>query len=135
MSAIAKLINQPRSRKVAVVLALAGTLTTPIPVVGLHKFYLRQYVWGVLYLLLAATPIPHVACAIEAVWYLAQDKEEWEARFNDEDASPLTIKNPVNTQQVNAMADSLRQLDQLRKEGLISEYEFEQKRRQLLDSV
>jgi TM2 domain-containing membrane protein YozV len=135
MSAIAKLINQPKNRKVAVCLALAGTLTTPVPIVGIHKFYLRQYVWGVLYLLLAATPIPHVACAIEAVWYLAQDKEEWEMRFNDGDAPSPKVKPPVNTQQVTVMVDSLRQLDQLRQEGLISEYEFEQKRRQLLDSV
>lgn len=135
MSALAKLINQPRSRKVAVFLALAGTLTTPVPIVGIHKFYLRQYVWGVLYLLLAATPIPHVACAIEAVWYLAQDKDEWETRFNDSEASPRQPKSPVISQNVTAVADSLRQLEQLRQEGLISEYEFEQKRRQFLDLV
>jgi TM2 domain-containing membrane protein YozV len=135
MSAVAKLINQPRSRKIAVLLALAGTLTTPIPIVGIHKFYLRQYVWGVLYLLLAATPIPHVACAIEAVWYLAQDKEEWETRFNDLAASPRQPKTPANTQNVTVVASSLRQLDQLRQEGLISEYEFEQKRREFLDLV
>jgi len=34
-----------------------------------------------------------------------------------------------------AIADALRQLDTLRQEGLISEYEFEQKRRRLLDQI
>jgi hypothetical protein len=36
---------------------------------------------------------------------------------------------------VGAIADALRQLDSLRQEGLLSEYEFEQKRRQLLDRI
>jgi hypothetical protein len=37
--------------------------------------------------------------------------------------------------QVSAIADALRELDDLRQDGLISEYEFEQKRRQLLDRI
>ena len=129
---VRKFVDQPRKRKVAVLLALVGTLTTPIPIVGIHKFYLRQYVWGMLYLFLGATPIPHVACAIEAVWYLAQDKDEWESRFNNR--SGLT-ETKLNSQQVNAIAESLRQLDKLRQEGLITEYEFEQKRRKMLDHI
>jgi hypothetical protein len=33
------------------------------------------------------------------------------------------------------VANALRELDALREEGLISEYEFEQKRRQLIDRI
>jgi len=36
---------------------------------------------------------------------------------------------------MNALGVALRELDRLRQEGLISEAEFEQKRRQLLDQV
>jgi hypothetical protein len=36
---------------------------------------------------------------------------------------------------VSAIAEALRQLDCLRQDGLISEYEFEQKRRKLLDRM
>jgi hypothetical protein len=36
---------------------------------------------------------------------------------------------------VNALGSALRELDTLRQEGLISEMEFEQKRRQLLEKV
>jgi hypothetical protein len=37
--------------------------------------------------------------------------------------------------QVKAIAEALRELDQLREDGLVTEYEFEQKRRQLLEQI
>jgi TM2 domain-containing membrane protein YozV len=121
--------NQHKSRSVAAVLAFAGTVT----VSGLHKFYLGQPFWGVLYVLLSWTPIPKVASAIEGVWFLAQDEDAFNQNFN-------LGKSPVKASQVagkevSAVADALRELDSLRQDGLISEYEFEQKRRQLLDHI
>jgi TM2 domain-containing membrane protein YozV len=121
--------NQHKSRSVAAVLAFAGTVT----VSGLHKFYLGQPFWGVLYVLLSWTPIPKVASAIEGVWFLAQDEEAFDRNFN-------LGKSPVKASQVagkevSAIAEALRELDSLRQDGLISEYEFEQKRRQLLDHI
>jgi len=66
--------HSPKSRKLALALALFGTiLTLPIPVAGVHKFYLGQPLWGIIYLLLWQTPIPRIACAIDAVLYLLQD--------------------------------------------------------------
>ncbi|NER29853.1 MAG: SHOCT domain-containing protein, partial [Symploca sp. SIO1C4] len=54
----------------------------------------------------------------------------------------LRVNSSVSTQptaidpaKVGEVADALRQLDKLRQEGLVSEYEFEQKRRQLLDHI
>jgi hypothetical protein len=41
----------------------------------------------------------------------------------------------VEPDRIGAIADAVRHLDQLRADGLISEYEFEQKRRQLLDRI
>jgi TM2 domain-containing membrane protein YozV len=121
--------NQHKSRSVAAVLAFAGTVT----VSGLHKFYLGQPFWGVLYVLLSWTPIPKVASAIEGVWFLAQDEDAFNQNFN-------LGKSPVKASQVagkevSAVADALRELDSLRQDGLISEYEFEQKRRQMLDHI
>ncbi|MFW6358395.1 MAG: SHOCT domain-containing protein [Chroococcales cyanobacterium] len=136
MSAIANWVNKPKSRKLAVFLALVGTLTTPIPLAGIHKLYLGQYLWGAFYLVLGATPIPHVACAIEAVWYLAQDSEEFDRRFNRNEGWKMSaVTQGIDPSQVGAIAEALRQLDQLRQDGLMSEYEFEQKRRQLLDQI
>ena len=37
--------------------------------------------------------------------------------------------------QVKAIAEAMRELDRLREDGLLTEYEFEQKRRQLLDRM
>lgn len=121
--------SKPKSRKIAVILAFAGTF---IPIAGLHKFYVGQPLWGVLYLLLSPTPIPHVASAIEGFWYLALSAEQFDRNFNL-NAPENPVKSTLDSQQMNALADGLRQLESLRQEGLISEYEFEQKRRQLLE--
>jgi TM2 domain-containing membrane protein YozV len=105
-----------------------------IPVAGFHKFYLGQPAWGIVYLLLSWTPIPHIASAIEAVWYLTQDSTHFDGNFNSQLAqrsrSILVPRGSMTT-----VADSIRELDKLRADGLISEYEFEQKRRQWLDRV
>jgi len=127
------LLSQPKDRKIAALLALAGTVS---PIAGWHKFYLQQPVWGVVYLLLSWTPIPRVASGIEAIWYLFQDGNEFNNRFNPElPPSAAAATDRVAPEQVSAVADALRQLDQLRADGLLSEYEFEQKRRQLLDRI
>ncbi|MDX2232369.1 MAG: SHOCT domain-containing protein [Leptolyngbyaceae cyanobacterium bins.349] len=129
------LLSKPKDRKIASLLALAGAVS---PIAGWHKFYLRQPVWGVLYLLLSWTPIPRVASGIEAVWYLFQDGHEFDKRFNEGrpiPAGPTAATPAIDPDQVSAIAEALRQLDQLRADGLISEYEFEQKRRQLLDRI
>ena len=122
------MFSQPKNRTFAAMLALSGVL---IPISGLHKFYLGQPGWGLLYLLLSWTPIPKVASAIEAVWYLAQDGEQFDRSFN----FGIRQQPSVVPQNMESIADALRQLDSLRLEGLVSEYEFEQKRRQLLDRI
>lgn len=116
----------------AAALAFAGAFNPlPIPITGIHKFYLGQPVWGGIYLLLGWTQIPRIACAMEGIWYLTR------ARHN----MPLpTIDAPLNdgvtvSQQTQAIAAALRELEKLRLEGLISEQEFEQNRRSLLERL
>ena len=123
-----KFFQHHKNRRVAIALALLGTI---FPIGGLHKLYLGQPLWGAIYLLLWATPIPRIASAIDAVWYLVQDLEQFEMQFNGQ--SDRFYFN--NTPQVSGIADALRELDSLREDGLMTEYEFEQKRRQLLDRI
>lgn len=123
------MLTKRKSRSIAAILAFSGTLT----VSGLHKFYLGQPLWGILYVLLSWTPIPKVASAIEGVWYLAQDEEAFDRNFNQGKSAVKFSQQTVN--QVETVASALRELDALRQDGLISEYEFEQKRRQLLDQI
>ncbi len=70
---------------------------------------------------------------------MLQDGAEFDRNFNlsviPADASIAPQPASVDPAQVGAIADALRQLDKLRQDGLMSEYEFEQKRRQLLDRI
>ncbi len=143
------MLNQPKNRRVAAALAFAGVL---LP--GLHKFYLGQPKWGVAYLLLGWTPVSKIASAIEGFWYLFQDRDEFDRNFNGgmttNSVNPLELAHtgltasepssipaapPSPVSQVSTIAEAVRQIEQLRQDGLISEYEFEQKRRQLLDRI
>ncbi|BAW95668.1 hypothetical protein NIES970_05780 [[Synechococcus] sp. NIES-970] len=126
--AIAQFLTQPKDRKIAVGLALLGAVT---PLAGIHKFYVGQPVWGVMYILLWSTPVPQIACAFEAVWYLFQDLESFQGRFGL-GQSATSDQAIAAAQQTAAIAEALRELEKLRTEGLITEYEFEQKRRQLV---
>ncbi|MDB9307635.1 NINE protein [Aphanizomenon sp. CS-733/32] len=123
------MFTKRKNRTIAAILAFSGTLT----ISGLHKFYLGQPLWGILYVLLSWTPIPKVACAIEGVWYLTQEEETFDRYFNLGE-SVTRVSSRVGNQ-VESVANALRELEALRQDGLISEYEFEQKRRQMLDQI
>jgi TM2 domain-containing membrane protein YozV len=129
MSVLDKFFKHHKNRRVAVALALLGTIT---PIAGLHKLYLGQPLWGLIYILLWSTPIPRIAAAIDAVWYIVQDIEQFERQFNGHSQYNLNLNT---SPQVKAIASAMRELDQLRSDGLLTEYEFEQKRRQLLDHI
>jgi TM2 domain-containing membrane protein YozV len=123
--------SRPKNRKLAIALALLSVLV-PLPIAGLHKFYLGQPLWGGLYLLLWQTPMPRIACAIDAVWYFVQGAEDFHCQYNQ--SLPYPQSAVLSSQPpVVGLAASLRELEKLRSEGLLSEYEFEQKRRQLVD--
>ena len=124
-----KLFKYHKERRFAVALALLGTI---LPIAGLHKLYLGQPVWGIIYLMLWSTPIPRIAAAIDAVWYLVQDLEQFERQFNGNSQHSLNLNT---SPQVAAIAEAMRELERLRSEGLVTEYEFEQKRRQLLEQM
>uniref|UniRef100_B8HLH6 TM2 domain containing protein n=1 Tax=Cyanothece sp. (strain PCC 7425 / ATCC 29141) TaxID=395961 RepID=B8HLH6_CYAP4 len=128
------MIGKPKDRTIAILLAFAG-LALP----GIHKFYLGRPAWGLVYLLpglmfwgFPIATIPRIASLMEGVWYLLQGQEQFNHHFNpDWAANPILNREPGR---VEAIAQALRQLESLRQEGLITEYEFEQQRRQLLGS-
>jgi len=135
-----------KNQKLAVVLAMIGAVT---PLSGLHKFYLQQPRWGLVYLFLSLTFTPpllvegwvlpyfglaQVASLLEGIWYFIQSEENFQERFNRGTVSGEENQR-VNPNLVKETAEALRQLDQLREEGLLSEYEFEQQRRQLVEKI
>ncbi len=155
------MLQKFKNRKVAAIWAFAGVLPLALPgfaethLAGLHRFYLREYGWGFLYLFFGLfTPIPWIAGVLEGVWYLVQDEPEFNRHFNQgvsaadgamvyerSDGSPETVALATPTVVVKSVspvvktAEAVRELDQLRQDGLISEREFEQKRRQLIDRI
>ncbi len=145
------MLNSPRNQRMAAVLAFAGLLPfafTAVPLLPLltagHKVYLRQWRWALLYGAVAIVPVPTiakmawVASILEGIWYLMQEPEAFDLNFN-QDVDPAQLAMQTATagpiQQVFSVTDAVRELDQLRRDGLISEYEFEQKRRRLIERI
>jgi TM2 domain-containing membrane protein YozV len=48
---------------------------------GVHRFYLGQVGWGILYILFCWTFIPAVAGLIEGIVYLTKTDEEFDAKY------------------------------------------------------
>ena len=113
-----------RQRWQLALLAFVGALQpTPLPLTFLHKLHLKQYGWSAVYFILGLTQVARVACAIEGVWYLF--------------GAPLpALSTRLATAPAPTLPDraaAIRALEQLRQDGLLSEYEFEQQRRQVLE--
>ena len=135
----------------AAVLAFAGLLPFAFTQISLlpvltagHKIYLRQWRWALLYGGMSIVPIPAiakmvwVASILEGIWYLMQDPEAFDINFNQEATGEQLAIQTATTGPINKVlnvSDAVRELDQLRQDGLISEYEFEQKRRKLIDRI
>lgn len=144
------MLHKVKNRKVAAIWALVGVLPLALPgfsethLAGLHRFYLREYGWGFVYLFFGLlTPIPWIAGVLEGIWYLVQDELEFDEHFNQgvstEESPALALATPPlmvkSVSPAVKTAEAVRELDRLRQEGLLSEYEFEQKRRQLINSI
>jgi TM2 domain-containing membrane protein YozV len=154
------MLQRLKNRKVAAIWAIAGIAPLALPgfpdvhLAGLHRFYLKEYGWGIIYLFFGLfTPIPWIAGVMEGVWYLVQDEAQFNQNFNQGvsadciavDGGAVEVsslgKAPAPTLVVRSVspavktAEAVRELDRLRQEGLLSEYEFEQKRRQLIDRL
>lgn len=144
------MIAKPRSRRVAALLALAGAI--PIfggfHIVGLHKLYVGQRWWCLIYVALALTgsKAAWIAGLFDAIFYLIQNPDEFDTNFNDglsAEANATGVFKKASesidavppAQRSTVIAETLRELDQLREDGLVSEYEFEQKRRKLLEKI
>jgi len=69
------IIRAPKSRSTTVALAmLLGGL-------GIHKFYLNQPVWGVVYLLFCWTAIPTIIGFLEGFGYLFMSEERFQREY------------------------------------------------------
>ncbi|MBE9221788.1 NINE protein [Cyanobacterium stanieri LEGE 03274] len=121
-----------KKKIISIILAFLGTIS---PLGGLHKFYLGQPIWGVLYLVLGwNSPLVKIACAVDVVLYLLQSQDMFSFNSSKEDAQGASLQQKsLVAQNTVDVVSAIRELESLRQEGLISEFEFEQKRRGLLE--
>ena len=50
---------------------------------GIHKFYLGQVFWGIIYLCFSWTGLPTIISIIEGVLYLLMSDEEFDFKYNN----------------------------------------------------
>ena len=48
---------------------------------GMHKFYLGKWVWGIVYLLFCWTFIPSLVSLVEAIVLLVQSEDSFQAKY------------------------------------------------------
>ena len=60
---------------------VAGVLALLVGSFGVHKFYLGQTGWGIMYFLFCWTGIPALASLVEGIIYLTMRDEEFARRF------------------------------------------------------
>jgi TM2 domain-containing membrane protein YozV len=60
---------------------VAGLLGIFLGGLGIHKFYLNQPGWGILYLVFSFTFIPAVVGFVEGILYLAMSDQSFAARY------------------------------------------------------
>jgi TM2 domain-containing membrane protein YozV len=61
---------------------VAGLLGIFLGSIGIHKFYLGQPGWGIIYLLFCWTGIPFLVGLIEGIVYLVQSEQEFDYQYN-----------------------------------------------------
>ncbi len=61
---------------------VAGVLGILLGGIGVHKFYLGRWGWGIIYLLLCWTYIPAVIGLIEGIIYLCSNEEAFAAKHD-----------------------------------------------------
>ena len=100
----------------------AGILALLIGGLGVHKFYLGNTGKGILYLCFFWTFIPFIISFIEGIQYLTMSDFDFDKKYNNGKSSSTQIN----------VADELEKMYSLKEKGIISNDEFEAKKKQLL---
>ena len=119
---------------------------------GIHKFYLREKVIGVLYLLFCPTFVPFILGVLDFLNLLITSEKEFDQRYNLKFAQaknlPIgnlasinksqNIKQLPNSNSENSLDANiahLKKIKELYEQGIITPQEYEQKRRKFVDLI
>ncbi len=98
--------------------------------IGVHKFYLGETGWGIIYLLFFWTGIPYIVAIVEGIIYLVMSDAKFDRLYNNGQAQVL-----ANHATARDQALALQELKKLYEDGVITAGEYEQKRKKLLDRI
>ena len=101
---------------------------------GIHRFYLGQNGRGLLYLLFSWTGIPLVISIIDAIMLLIMSEESFTKKYN-RFVYETMMNNKASrnkTQSKPSTAEELERLHDLKERNIITEEEFERKKKELL---
>ncbi|MEN9251499.1 MAG: NINE protein [Thermostichales cyanobacterium BF4_bins_65] len=102
---------------------------------GVHKFYLGEIGWGVIYLLFFWTFIPAIVSFIEGIIYLVMSDEKFNRLYNPGSATVQVAVGAASGETSRDRALALQELKRLYDQGVIDALEYEQKRQKLLDQI
>lgn len=114
----------------------AGVLALILGGIGVHRFYLGQFMLGLLYLVFCWTFIPMFVSFLDMIVFFAQDKATFDKKYNTPDFSDPIADRYKKTVSPNAQAsnsaDALDKLFTLKEKGAITAQEFEDQKKKLL---
>jgi len=97
---------------------------------GAHRFYLNQAGLGILYLIFCWTLIPAIIAIIDCIIFLTMSKEAFDAKYNQ---SKLPVSNYQQAlSHPQSGADEIKKLYEMKERGIITQDEFELKKKMLL---
>ena len=87
---------------------------------GGHKFYLGQIGKGVLYLLFCWTCIPAIIAFVEFIGFLVMSDKDFDKKYNADQVEALSV------------TEEIKKLYELKEKGIITQEEFDLKKKTLL---
>lgn len=102
---------------------------------GLHKFYLGQYVAGGFYLVFSWTFIPTIFSVFDFVSLLLMSDEEFDDRYNYRQIAAEKYADNISLPKKKDITNALLDLKKLYEQGVLTAEEYEEKRQKLLSEL
>ncbi|MDH6354827.1 TM2 domain-containing membrane protein YozV [Dysgonomonas sp. PH5-45] len=118
----------------------AAVLAILLGGIGVHRFYLNQTGLGILYFLFCWTFIPLIVSVIDFIGFLIMDENKFNQKYNTTyplypNHTNITVNNGSlqnDSVKSNSSSDEIEKLFDLKEKGIITQEEFEFKKKTLL---